>query len=234
MSALAAPDAPKKRKRERKPRGNKPPRKLALGGPAAPGAPKKRKHQPKPSGNKPPRKLALGGPKRFRFLPYVVTRQPSLQDEEGNSIKGTETYGTEPYCPVNKKNFFSGQLVDDIQHKRQVPSEKIAMRVNAATLEGGNPVAAAQWLIVYLMQKKNQLLSSGPGTKVGLGEYKLDSRYVYIIEGLVGLLNEYILTSMAEAATEKGENHAERINRAAIASAKRRTKNRDEGKNLIF
>lgn len=233
MSAIAAPGAPRKRKREPKPSGQKPPRKLTLGGPAAPGAPKKSKHEPKPSGIKPPRKLTLGGPKRFRFRPYVMTRQPSLQDEEGNSIKGTEKYGTEPYCPVNKKNFFSGGLVDDLQKRRPVSDEKIAKRVNAATLEGGNPVEAAQWLVAYLVAKKNKLLSSGPGTKVGLGEYKLDSRYVYIIERLVGLLNGYILG--AEAAGQQ-ESAADRISRAAIASARRRAQNRDvnDDKPLIF
>ena len=103
--------------------------------------------------------------KRITFSEVVLTRQPSAQDDEGNSIPDTAVHGTETYCPINKKSFFAGQLIPMCQRRayETVLRKELEKRLQAATTEGKTPKDTAEWLVPYLNAKKEKLLSSDSG-----------------------------------------------------------------------
>jgi len=211
MSALAAPGAPTKQKVEVQRQGKKKPKKLRFSPDAAPGAPTKKKVEVQRQGKKKPKKL--------RFAPEVMLRQPSEKDEHGDSIQGTEVYDSEPYCPVNKRVFFAGDMIDLPFHFTALPTAFVAKRVlNSASSTEQTPRDTANWLLAYLYQKKNTLLSSGPGKSVGLGDSRLTSRHIYIIDSIITALKAFLQTTTVES---HGVSH--NVRRAAMASARARS-----------
>ena len=167
---------------------------------AAPGAPRKPHSHAQ--------KQHAKAPKRLRFRPYVFIRQRSAQDDQGNSIPGTETHTTGPYAPVRKKEFFAGNMVDVPLAHKDLSDAFVAQRLATTAADGETPKSAAEWLVTYLLAKKHALLTN-PATKVGLGNSKLGYAHIYIMDAILAALQRFLRQLL----------RASRIRRAARASS---------------
>lgn len=124
------------------------------------------------------------------FSQHVQIRQRSLEDERGNSIPGTETFGEESYCPLSKNTFFD-ELVNKIYREEEFDKDFPRKKLASACDEGVSVLEAAEWVKTYL-ERKLAYLEENPDKKVGIGQNKLQHTHIYIIERLLGIVQGLI------------------------------------------
>lgn len=136
---------------------------------------------------------------RVQFSPHVQTRQRSAQDENGDSILGTEQYGMEPLNNSSITNFFLKGIIDDVAAGKNVPLETVETRIRAATAtdeqdtEEETRVAllkTAKDILVYLNRKLDTLLINGGS--IGINDYRLRKPHAFVLERLIQLVHRYI------------------------------------------
>jgi hypothetical protein len=140
------------------------------------------------------------------FSQHVQIRQRSLEDERGNSILGTETFGEESYCPLSKNTFFD-ELVNKIYKEEEFDEDFPRKKLASACDKGVSVLEAAEWVKPYL-ERKLAYLEENPDEKVGIGQRNLQHAHIYIIKRLLGIVqglidNEKVPKKSAAAASGK-------------------------------
>jgi len=124
------------------------------------------------------------------FRQHVQIRQRSLEDERGDSILGTETFGEESYCPLSKNTFFD-ELVTKIYTGVEFDEDFPRIKLASACYEGVSVLEAAEWVEPYL-EWKLAYLEENPDEKVGIGQSNLQHAHIYIIKRLLGIVQGLI------------------------------------------
>jgi len=231
MSSSISPRAPSKPNKHAQRQNKTKPHKLDFG-PQEPGAPSKpNKHAQRQNKTK-PHKLDFGPqepgapskpnkhaqrqnktkPKKIRFRGFAFARQPSLQDEEGNSVPGTEKHTTQPHSSCARTQFFAGNMVQLPQRRQSIPYSLVRKRLLACTDVDTPLRTIVDEMIDYLTTKKHVLLTSTPGTKVLVGAHSLTSQHIYIIDAIIEAIHAFMK-----------RRRKTNIRRAAIASARNRS-----------